>query len=452
MSGQRRKPTGRGTRRGNAAAITPSPDPLVRPSVGVSTLPLRVPVIGDSIVRVSLGPGPRAARAARRQARRRGRRRWFTAGIAVALVIALSAAWWIAHTDGSNGTGAQAATPGRSTVALQLIGPTGKAEASALLTSDASSGQGGVVLLPSALLVDVPGAGSTVLRDVPSLGGRGAAAEAMTDALGVTVDGSWTLTMEAFAALIDQLGGVSVDVDVDVVRVVGRQRTIVAAAGPGRLTGAEAAAYASYTAPGDVEQTRLARFSEVLQQVIAGIPGDISGVVIDLGKLGSGASATITIDRLAQLLDVLRRANSTDNVDYRTLPVRAIDTGATSVTYGVDQASALALVRSVFPPNGRDVSTLPLRVLVQNGVGTPGLGQRARGKLVAAGFRFVNGGNANRFGTTRTGIYVLDGTAANRARGLAVAAALGLAETNVAVSGGQSVADVVVVLGTDFRG
>ena len=39
----------------------------------------------------------------------------------------------------------------------------------------------------------------------------------------------------------------------------------------------------------------------------------------------------------------------------------------------------------------KDAAGGPVRVLVQNGVGTPGLVDKARTKLVKAGFRFVNG-------------------------------------------------------------
>ena len=51
-----------------------------------------------------------------------------------------------------------------------------------------------------------------------------------------------------------------------------------------------------------------------------------------------------------------------------------------------------------------------MRVLVENGVGTPGLVEKARAKLVDAGFRFLNGGNASSFGDDPSTVLVADGT------------------------------------------
>jgi hypothetical protein len=64
---------------------------------------------------------------------------------------------------------------------------------------------------------------------------------------------------------------------------------------------------------------------------------------------------------------------------------------------------------------------------------------------------FVGGGNANRFGQERSLVVVPDDTSASRERGAQVAQALGLPADAVRLaSQGQSVADVVVVLGKDF--
>nr|WP_284287686.1 hypothetical protein [Angustibacter aerolatus] len=61
------------------------------------------------------------------------------------------------------------------------------------------------------------------------------------------------------------------------------------------------------------------------------------------------------------------------------LPVHEIDTGGDTEAYGLDEAAAATMVAQRLPgaalpvpPGGR------LKVLVQNGVGTPGLGERAR--------------------------------------------------------------------------
>jgi hypothetical protein len=90
-------------------------------------------------------------------------------------------------------------------------------------------------------------------------------------------------------------------------------------------------------------------------------------------------------------------------------------------------------------------------VLVQNGVGTPGLGEQARHLLVDAGMRFVSGGNAATLGRDKTVVAIPSDGQRDRERGAAVAKALGLPDDAIAVGKDQpTLADVVVVLGEDF--
>jgi hypothetical protein len=135
------------------------------------------------------------------------------------------------------------------------------------------------------------------------------------------------------------------------------------------------------------------------------------------------------------------------------LPVNTIATGSGEESYGVNAQQAAALMQARFAPSlVADKAGGPVRVLVQNGVGTPGLVDKARTKLVKAGFRFVNGGNASAFGEKTSTVLIPDSAPASVDRGAAVAAALGLPASSVGVSGqGQTVAEVIVVLGRDFK-
>ena len=90
--------------------------------------------------------------------------------------------------------------------------------------------------------------------------------------------------------------------------------------------------------------------------------------------------------------------------------------------------------------------------MVRNGVGTPGLGATARTKLTKAKDVYIAGGNQLPFDSDRTVILISEDTADQRALGEKVAAVLGVDPGDMRVSGeGQSIADVVVVLGTDYR-
>jgi len=94
------------------------------------------------------------------------------------------------------------------------------------------------------------------------------------------------------------------------------------------------------------------------------------------------------------------------------------------------------------------------RVMIENQVGTPGIGETTRAKLLAAGFTYLPGQNAPGMpNATAPSVVLITGTtAADIARGNAVATALGLPTSDVRVSSeGIRVADIVVLLGADYK-
>ena len=74
-------------------------------------------------------------------------------------------------------------------------------------------------------------------------------------------------------------------------------------------------------------------------------------------------------------------------------------------------------------------------------------------KLVVAGITYVSGGNAGHFGYAHSLVLVPTGAwDAGVKQGQAVARALGLPSSDVALTDqGQTIADVVVILGADFK-
>jgi hypothetical protein len=224
--------------------------------------------------------------------------------------------------------------------------------------------------------------------------------------------------------------------------------------GPQHLTGAQAVAFATFLAPQEAEQARLARFSAVLAAVLAKLPPTGAGQTAMLAHLGATSKTTLPLSRLVSFLGDLRADTAGQRMSFDTVPTRELDPGGNAVpTLVLDPNSARQLVTANFAdselaqrPGG------PVRVLVQNGVGTPGLGARAGARLVAAGLTYIEGGNAPAFGYRRSYILILDASAASQNKGRAVAKALGLPYSDIAVtSQGQNIADVVVVLGADFK-
>lgn len=107
---------------------------------------------------------------------------------------------------------------GRTQVTLlfQLRGADGASAGSVLLAHDPTARRGTAVLVPSQVIAEVPGAGSQPFGQALALPGRDLASEALADLMGITVDGSWTLELPTLSTLVDRLGGVTVDVDKDV--------------------------------------------------------------------------------------------------------------------------------------------------------------------------------------------------------------------------------------------
>ena len=217
----------------------------------------------------------------------------------------------------------------------------------------------------------------------------------------------------AFSGLVDAVGGVVADVDVDVVvEQPDGTEVVVVPAGKGRtLQGPQAAAYATYLAPGEPEEARMARFAQVLRLVVAKLPQDASKVEAIFTGLGASSRATVPTAQIAAFFLRLNADVLADDVVYRNLPVKAIQDGGTPTSYTVDPEANAAMVAELFPDAARKPGpNSKVRVLVQNGVGSPGLNAQARQQILDAGYTFVNGGNAATLGQTTTAIVVPDTT------------------------------------------
>jgi len=445
----------------------PAPDTAARPEPVVSALDAQPGwsggILGSAAARqatasTTVRPSARRARAAERAHRRAAARRraMLVGGVLALVVVLVGAVGLVLRGSGDEPTTAITETQRQRTLVMLVTGSDGVASASALTGVPAradATPDADLVLVPSGLVVDVAGAGSVPYGETTTLSEPAAPAEALTDLLGVRVDGVWRLTTDGLAALVDAVGGVRAAVDVDVVRTDDQgNQVIVVRAGTQQLDGAAAAAYATYRAEGEPDQARLARFDEVLTGVLGALPESQPSIADVLDGLGDASTSTLAGEQLAVTVGRLRVAVAAEAVASDVLPVSDLDTGGTVPTYGIDSGQASAMMRARFPgalltdPAGES-----LRVLVENGVGTPGLVEAARAKLVAAGFRFTNGGNAAQFTDDPSTVIVPDGTQQSVRRGQRVAAALGLPDSAIAASNrGQTVADVIVILGSDF--
>jgi hypothetical protein len=195
----------------------------------------------------------------------------------------------------------------------------------------------------------------------------------------------------------------------------------------------------------------MARFSQVLRLVVSRLPSDPARVEQILTGLGASARSTVPASQIAAFLVRMHSDVLSDNVAYKNLPVKSDQVIASATR--IDQDATAALVTELLPDAARTPgANSKVRVLVQNGVGIPGLNAAARQLIVDAGYTYVNGGNAAAWGQKSTAVVVPDATQESLRWGNEIAAALKVPATAVQVATTtQSVADVIVVLGSDFK-
>jgi hypothetical protein len=392
------------------------------------------------------GGGRVGKRAELRAQRRKQRRRLVLAGASAAVVLLVLVTFVLVKNGGNGGTKHNATVRTQKTVLFQIKGTDGAAVSSALLADDRKSNEGAVILIQPQVLANVPGVGAFDFGKALATGGIQGSRNALSDLMGVTIDGSWVLDSPTFSRLVDTLGGVNVDVDV----TVQKGRTILLNKGQQRLSGSSALTFATYLATGEQEQARLARLQDVLDALISQLPKDTTSLV---GSLGPGSQTSLKYPVLAEVLQGLDKDDSATNLQYASLPVTQVDTGDNQTRFRIDADAVRQLVDNLLaqsvPPGSRSKGN---RVLVLNGVGTPGLGDKVRTKLVKAGFVFAGSRNADKFGYPRTIVLIPEATTAGAAVGRSVAKAIGVPASAVQTSEEiGTVADVVVLVGADFK-
>ena len=435
MTGKRR--AGRGDR---------SRQPGQQPSAQVppSTLP------SGSIV----AQQPRLTRRQLRAQRRRQRRqRLGIVGIAAIVVVVLAVLAGI-------GFGVHKATSNsgppedrQQVTLLSLQSDSGNAIASMLIAHDNTAHQGLELLVPSRLLTDVCGFGSEQFGNIISLPqGPALASRTLSQTLGgVTIDNTVAITLGEMTKLVNSVGGVTVDVDVDVIQQqAGTGGVVLVPRGNHQhLDGARAVEFATYVASGEDPVASLARFQAVFQAVVAAMPTKTSQAASVLSAAGISGDVT----SLANLLVGIAADDRAKRLLPIDLPTQVIDAGGSQPSYRVDQAKTDQLVKAQLAASlPKSASTKKTTVLIENGAGTPGLVLSACNRLLPAGFGFAGSGNAPNFNYQTSQVIVFQSTVAAAQVGDKIADLLKLPRSDVVASSqGQNVADVLVILGRDYK-
>lgn len=315
--------------------------------------------------------------------------------IAVALAVAVVIPQLIVRSRDDEADQALPSSPSNQRVVAWTLHEEGRGTYLAVFGSGAKEAV--VLAIPAEVTINVPGQNLGTPADAAAAGDQDLVEVTVENLLGVPIDETVLADVASLTTVVDGMGGISVRGE--------------------DLSGAEVAAYLREIPEDAPPDLAFLRWQDVLDGLIA---------------VGPDKPAALP----EQLRPVLTEAPS-----LVSLPVVDIGGGLLRP----DQEALQPLVAEHF------VLTTPnvVRLVVLNGVGTPGIGEEVARILVPEGFRLMSSGNANTFDLEMTTIIASsreDLDAAARAKDL-----LGAGEVQL---GNQptGLADVTVVVGRDFGG
>ncbi|MER6638447.1 LCP family protein [Streptomyces microflavus] len=382
----------------------------------------------------------------REEARRKGRNRMI-ALIVVAVLVVVGGVGYLWSADmlpGLSGTEEKKAVAvgaqQRDVIVVHLHNTKKGGTSTALLVDNTTTKQGTTVLLPNTLAVAGDDGSTTTLGKSVDDDGRTGTRESVETLLGTKISGTWRLDTPYLEILVEQVGNIEVDTDIDVPDAKKGAAPLVNKGEAQTLSGPMAVAYATYLAPGEAEAKQLARFGEVMRAVLRKISEDPK-------------AATVTVETLAQVLDpslpekdlgasLAKLASRAKVGDYKTamLPVQDDGTLTDAATRSVVKDILGGTVKA--PEEGA-----PLRVAVRNATGNARAGESARIVLVNGGYAFVDSGKAK----DEAESVVIYRTAEDKEKATEVAKTLGLSAGAVKKGEPAANADVSAVLGQDYK-
>ncbi|MEU8031988.1 LCP family protein [Streptomyces sp. NPDC049099] len=388
----------------------------------------------------------------REEARRRARSRIIALLVVLALVAVggVGYLWYAGKLPGLSSAGSKpgAATPvsaqKRDVIVVHLHN-TGKGGTStALLVDNTTTKQGSTVLLPNSLALSGDDGSTTTLAKSVDDDGASGTRDQLDTVLGTDIQGTWRLDTPYLQNLVDLVGNIDLDTNTDVPDPDAKKKgaePLVHKGSAQTLSGKMAVAYATYRATGESENAQLERFGQVMQGVLRKLSSD-------------PASATITVQTLAQILDppltdkdlgtfLARLADLAKSGDYKTalLPVQADGTLSAKTSDSVVKDILGGTAKS--PDAGAAV-----RVSVQNATGVKDDTEKARVALLNGGFTFLEGGTASGAQTASKVVY---SDASHKPDATEVAKTLGLPAGSVTKGTVSPGADVSVVLGRNYQ-
>ncbi|MFC5720193.1 LCP family protein [Streptomyces gamaensis] len=376
----------------------------------------------------------------RDERKRKGRNRVVALVVALVLVLGGVAAYlWFA--DSGSGKKKTAVTgQKRDVIVVHLRETDGGGSSTALLVDNETAGKGTTVLLPNSLSVAKDGGSTTLAKSVQDAG-TGATRDALGALLGADIKGSWRLDTPYLENLVELVGGISVDTDAEVPGAKSGDAPRVRQGRAQALNGQAAVAYATYRASGEDPGKQLARFGQVMQAVLKKLSTDGATATRTMENLAQIPDPSLSVEQLGASLAQLAALAQKGAYDTAVLPVQPDGTLAPQATDSVVKGILGGTVKNT-PPGATP------RVSVKNATGGKNASGAAQIALVNSGYTVVDGGTAGSAEAASSVTYADD---KREAQAKEVAKTLGLPDGAVKKAAGAANADVVVVLGKDYK-
>ncbi|MBZ9595842.1 LytR C-terminal domain-containing protein [Streptomyces erythrochromogenes] len=384
----------------------------------------------------------------REEARRRGRNRVVAliVVLAVFVVAGLGYLWYAGKLPFLDGPGkktaatADAGAQKRDMIVVHLHNTKKGGTSSALLVDNVTTKQGATVLLPNALALTGQDGTATALGKSVGEGGLGTR-EALDSVLGTRIGGTWRLDTPFLENLVELVGGIEADTDTAVPADDAAKTPAVGQGQKQSLSGPMAVAYATYRAQGEPEAKQLERTGKVLHAVLRKFPSDPKAGAVTVESIGQILDPALNAQTLGTMLSKLGAHAKVGA--YRTDVIAVKPDGTLT-----DDANKKVVKEVLGGSAGAAQPGATPRVGLKDASGDEKTQVAAKAALMNGGYAFVDGGKADKTAAASQITYQDD---AQRDRAIEVAKTLGLAETAVKKAENIVNADVVVILGKDYK-
>jgi anionic cell wall polymer biosynthesis LytR-Cps2A-Psr (LCP) family protein len=408
----------------------------------------------------------------REEAKRRGRSRRRL--LVVTLVLALlGGAGYLWATDRmpflpgtETGTEGGSAAEVRDVIAVHLRETNGDTTSTALLVANETTERGTTLLLPNELAV-TPDGTATTLGQAVTESSAGEVRDALGGLLGADIKGTWRLDTPYLDFLVELVGGITVDTNVEVPAGAGAGgdgegegdgqgdgdgggdgeggdegggEPLVPQGNGVTMDGEAAIGYATYRAEGEPESAQLERFGQVMAGVLENLSSNERTVTETLQALNQIPDPSLSQEELGASLAQLAGYAQSDAYETTLLPVE--DGGL------ISDDTAGGLVRDVLGGTVADQEAGGVaRIGIRDASGVEGTAEDARIALINGGFTVVDARAVEEIRSTSQVTY---GDAEYRETAVEVARTLGLPEDAVTEGESAGSSNVTIVLGEDF--